>query len=148
MGTLANPAKSGSWDARPGPITGMAWDTALQGHILGIYVTPLHPTSHVASRACTQDAHFMPCCMRCAHAAWRAGTTRVRVGWPHCAAWKRPYGRFNEPRWPVGASAARNARTMVHFLLSKQYCRASTTMLLLLLRGVLQGHLMLLTDPP
>ena len=78
---LRTPQKSGSWDARPGPISGMGWDTALRGHILCIYVTPRHPTSHVTSRACTHDAHFMPCCMRCLHAL-RGRPVQARIAPP------------------------------------------------------------------
>ena len=101
MGTLANPAKSGSWDARPGPITGMGWDAALHGHPSCIYLNPQHPTSHVTSRACTHDAHFMPCCMRCLHAL-RGRPVQARIAPP------RAPGRFSsricvyvQPRWPV-----------------------------------------------
>ena len=89
---LRTPQKSGSWDARPGPISGMGWDTALRGHILCIYVTPRHPTSHVTSRACTHDAHFMPCCMRCLHAL-RGRPVQTRIAPP------RAPGRSSSRRW-------------------------------------------------
>ena len=81
MGMLANPAKSGSWGARPGPIAGMGWDTALHGHPSCIYLNPQHPNSHVTSRACTHDAHFMPCCMRCLHAL-RGRPVQARIAPP------------------------------------------------------------------
>jgi len=83
-----NPVKTGSWDARPGPVSGLGWDAVLRGYTLGIYLTPRHPNSHVTSRACPRDARFMPSCMRCLHAL-RGRPVHTRIAPP------RAPGRFS-----------------------------------------------------
>ena len=83
-----NPGKHGFWGPRPGPESGLGWASALRGYTLGIYLTPRHPNSHVTSRACPRDAHFMPSCMQCLHAL-RGRPVHTRIAPP------RAPGRFS-----------------------------------------------------
>ena len=80
-GTLRNSRKHGFWGPRPGPESGLGWASALLGYILGIYLTPRHPSSHATSRACARAAHSMPCCMRCLHAL-RGRPVQARIAPP------------------------------------------------------------------
>ena len=78
------PVKHGFWGSRVGPVSGLGRATALRGYTLSVCLTPRHPTSHVTSRACPHDAHFMPSCMRCLHAL-RGRSTQARIAPPRAA---------------------------------------------------------------
>ena len=78
------PVKHGFWGSRVGPVSGLGRATALRGYTLSVCLTPRHPTSHVTSRACPHDAHFMPSCMRCLHAL-RGRSAQARISPPRAA---------------------------------------------------------------